>query len=299
METPNSSKSHNQKPAMPAVKEETKSSLPAELPSPSKTMTLTESRCYGFSAGAGVSATLVAYGVAADLCATGSIYGLPVGIQKNIEIFAADHVSASDLRFQVSRLVDSEAIISVLAPKTPNPPDYRSQEGRALVGPPQAGSCRIVVVPAANKKARWSEVNLYAFKRAVVGKSARTIVIFQGLSIEEEAYLTSCFNGVFGLCGCEPDEGYASAYMAAPLPGSLLAVTGLSSVIENIRMDADGSIERDCQPCVSPDKLTREIYRLRKDEKSLEEIGLELGFNKSTISRRLSALPFHLRRNCM
>ena len=81
-----------------------------------------------------------------------------------------------------------------------------------------------------------------------------------------------------------------------PGPLLFLAVTGHQPVIENIRMDADGRIERHCQPCVSPDKLTREIYRLRKEEdKSLEEIGEVLGFNKSTISRRLSALPFHLR----
>jgi hypothetical protein len=288
--------SHSSKPEVSVEKEEKQRSPQADIASSSRATNLTESRCYGFSAGAGVSATLVAYGAAVDLCATGSVLGLIVGKQKTIEIFAADHVSASDLKLQVSRLADSEPIISVVAPKTPNPPDYRSQEGRALMSPSQAGGCRIVIVPASNKKARWSEADLNAFKRAVVGKSSRTIVIFQGLNNEEESYLTSYFNGVLGLCGCEPDEGYASAHMASALPGSFLAVTGHQPVIENIRMDADGRIERQCQPCVSPDKLTREIYRLRKEEdKSLEEIGEVLGFNKSTISRRLSALPFHLR----
>jgi DNA-directed RNA polymerase specialized sigma24 family protein len=56
-------------------------------------------------------------------------------------------------------------------------------------------------------------------------------------------------------------------------------------VIENIRVDAEGRIERHCLPCVSPDRRDREIYRLRKEEnKSLEEIGEALGCNKSTIS---------------
>ena len=296
MSTSNPSEIVAQKYTLPIVKKDAQSSGSAESSVPSKSSPLAESRCYGVSVGVGVSATLVAYGIAADLCAAGSIFGLPVGKQKNVEIFAADHVSASNLKFQVSRFVDGEANISVLVPKTPNPPDYRSQEGRALMGQPKEGGCRVVIVPAANKKARWSEANLSAFKRTVGGKGALAIFIFQGFSKEEEAYLSSCFNCVLTVCHCEPDKGYPSAFMVAPIPGSFLAATGHSAVIENIRVDAEGRIDRHCLPCVSPDRLDREIYRLRKEEnKSLEEIGEALGYNKSTISRRLSALPFHLR----
>jgi hypothetical protein len=218
MSTSNPSEINAQKPAVPAVKKDAQSSDSAKSSVPSKSLPLAESRCYGVSVGVGVSATLVAYGIAADLCAGGTIFGLPVGKQKNVEIFAADHVSASDLKFQVSRFVDGEVNISVIAPKTQTPPDYRSQEGRALIGPPKAEGCHVVVVPAANKKARWSEANLFAFKRAVVGKGALVIFIFQGFSKEEEAYLSSCFNGVFTVCPCEPDQGYPSAFMALPSP---------------------------------------------------------------------------------
>ena len=296
MSTSSSSEINAQKVAVPAVKKDAQSSESAKSSVPSKSLPLAESRCYGVSVGVGASATLVAYGVAADLCAECTIFGLSVGKQKNVEIFAADHVSASDLKSQVSRLIDSEANISVSTPKTRNPPDYRSQEGCALMGPLKAGGCRVVVVPAANKKARWSEANLFAFKRAVVGKGALVIFIFQGFSKEEEAYLSSCFNCVFTVCPCEPDQGYPSAFTAAPISGSFFAATGHSAVIENIRVDAEGRIERHCLPCVSPDRRDREIYRLRKEEnKSLEEIGEALGCNKSTIYRRLSALPSHLR----
>ena len=295
MSTSSPSEINAQKVAVPAVKKDAQSSDSANSSVPSKSFPLAASRCYGVSVGVGASATLVAYGVAADLCAEGTIFGLSVGKQKNVEIFAADHVSASDLKFQVSRFVDGEANISVIVPKTPTPPDYRSQEGRALMGPPKAEGCHVVVVPAANKKVRWSEANLSAFKRAVGGKGALVIFIFQGFSKEEEAYLSSCFNGVFTLCHCEPDDGYPSAFMAAPILGSVLATTGQGTVIENIRLDAEGCIERHCLPCVSPDRLDREIYRLREEKKSLEEIGEALGYNKSTISRRLGALPFHLR----
>ena len=295
MSTSNPSEINAQKPAVPVVKKDAQSSDSAKSSVPSKSLPLAESRCYGVSVGVGASATLVAYGIAADLCAGGTIFGLPVGKQKNVEIFAADHVSASDLKFQVSRLIDSEVNISVLVPKTLNPPDYRSQEGRALMGPPKTEGCHVVVVPAANKKSRWSEANLSAFKRAVAGKGALVIFIFQGFSKEEETYLSSCFNCVFTVCLCEPDFGYSSAFLADPILGSLLATIGQGAVIENIRLDAEGRIERHSQPCISPDRLTREIYRLRKEGKSLQEIGEALNHNKSTISRRLSALPFHLR----
>ena len=295
MSTSNPSEINAQKPAVPAVKKDAQSSDSAKSSVPSKSLPLAESRCYGVSVGVDVSATLVTYGIAADLCAAGSIFGLPVGKQKNVEIFAADHVSASDLKFQVSRFVDGEANISVAVPKTPTPPDYRSQEGRALMGPPKAEGCHVVVVPAANKKARWSEANLSAFKRAVAGKGALVIFIFQGFSKEEETYLSSCFNCVFTVCPCEPDQGYPSAFTAAPISGSFFAATGHSAVIENILVDAEGRVERHCLPCVSPDRLDREIYRLREEKKSLEEIGEALGYNKSTIYRRLNKLPFHLR----
>ena len=86
--------------------------------------------------------------------------------------------------------------------------------------------------------------------------------------------------------------------LAPGLVGSLLAATGHKPQIENIRM-AGGHIERQCQPCVSSDKLTREMYRMREEGCSMAEISDKLGFDKSTISRRLSALPYHLRRHCM
>ena len=172
MSTSNPSEINAQKPAVPTVKKDAQSSGSAESSVPSKSLPLVESRCYGVSVGVGVSSALVAYGIAADLYVAGSIFGLPVEQQKNVEIFAADHVSASNLKFQVSRFVDGEANISVIVPKTPTPPDYRSQEGRALMGPPKAEGCHVVVVPAASKKARWSEGFLLGFCRSRDGVCA-------------------------------------------------------------------------------------------------------------------------------
>ena len=156
-----------------------------------------------------------------------------------------------------------------------------------------------MVVPAIGKKDRWSDTDLYALKRAATPKGVLSISVFQGLSKDEEFLLTACHNGVFTVELCEPDETFPSAYMAAPLAGSLLAATGHKPLIENVRLDAEGRIQRQCQSCVSPDKLTREIHHLREEGHSLEEIGKALGFDKSTISRRLKSLPYHLRSHCL
>ncbi len=255
----------------------------------------TLARCYAVALDVDISATLVTYGIASDLYTEGLFNGIFVSKQSSIQIRAADQVSSNELMHYLAQIEQAKCSISVLEPLTPTPPNYRSPEGRALLGPPQVQECRIVVVPAANKKNRWSETEIQALKRAASAKCALCILVFQGFSNDEKSLLNACFNGVFTTELCEPDEPFASACMTKPIKGSVLAATGHLPMIENLRMHADGRIERQCKPCVSPDKLTREIYRLRKQEKSLEEIGQELGFNKSTISRRLSALPFDLR----
>ena len=257
-----------------------------------------EPRSYAVSLGANASAVLVAYGIAVDLHTKGVLYGLSVGKQKVIQLRAADHPSSSELKHHVLQFAKGESGISVLSPLTRTPPDYRSPEGRALLVPPKAPACQIVVVPAIGKKDRWSDTDLYALKRAATPKGVLSISVFQGLSKDEEFLLTACHNGVFTVELCEPDETFASAYMAAPVAGGLLAATGHKPLIENVRLDSDGRIQRQCQSCVSPDKLTREIHRLREEGRSLEEIGKALGFDKSTISRRLNSLPYHLRANC-
>ena len=287
------------KPTAPPQKKETPASAPMPSTGATSTQALAEPRSYAVSLGANVSAVLVAYGIASDLHTDGSLYGLSVGKQSAIQIRAADHTSSHDLKLHVLQFAQGDASVSVLSPPTHTPPDYRSPEGRALLAPSKAPACQIVVVPAASKKARWSDSDLYALKRATTPKGVLGITVFQGLSKDEEILLTACFNGTFTVALCEPDEAFASAYMVAPMTGSLLAATGHKPLIENIRLDAEGRIERQSLPGVSVDKLTREIHRLREEGRSLEEIGKALGFDKSTISRRLNALPYHLRSHCM
>ncbi len=53
----------------------------------------------------------------------------------------------------------------------------------------------------------------------------------------------------------------------------------------------------------SSSELKHHVLQFAKGEsgvsvRSLEEIGKALGFDKSTISRRLNSLPYHLRANC-
>ena len=299
MSTSNHPENSTHKPATPPQKkEELAASTPTASTEAASASGMTEPRSYAISLSANASAVLVAYGIAVDLHTKGLLYGLAVGKQKTIQLRTADHPSSSELKHHVLQFAKGESSVSVLSPSTRTPPDYRSPEGRALLVPPKSPACQIVVVPAVGKKARWSDTELHAFKRAVTPKGVLSISVFQGLSKDEEFQLTACHNGVLTVELCEPDETFASAYLVAPVAGSFLAATGHKPLIENVRLDSDGRIQRQCQSCVSPDKLTREVHRLREEGRSLEEIGKALGFDKSTISRRLNALPYHLRANC-
>lgn len=278
-----------------------KKDTPASSPTPptgaNNTVTA-PSRCYALSLPPGVSCTLAIFGLAQDLHIHGTLYGLSVGTQGVIRIRAADHASARDLKRHVQQFSDKEDGVIVMGPKTSTPPDYRSPEGRALIGKVKPLESMVVAVPPANKKTRWSDTDLNAFKEAIESEGVLSIAVFQSLSKDEELLLPTYFDAAFTVVSCEPDEGFASAHMTTPMAGSLLAATGHKALIENIKLDAEGRIQRQCLACVSADKLTREIYRLRQESRSLEEIGKTLGFDKSTISRRLNALPYHLRANC-
>ena len=286
------------KPATPPQKKEAQADPLTPSAGATSTPAQAGSRCCAICFAPGVSITLAMFGIAKDLHTSGMLYGLAVGQQSAIRIRAADHASARELTRQVQHFTASKNSVIVLGPKTSTPPDYRSPEGRALISAVKSPECLIVAVPSASKKTRWSDLDLTAFKHAIETDGVLSIATFQGLNKDEELLMLTCFDAVFTVSQCEPDEDFASAYMAAPMVGSLLAATGHKPQIENIRM-ADGHIERQCQPCVSSDKLTREMYRMREEGRSMAEISDKLGFDKSTISRRLSALPYHLRRHCM
>lgn len=295
MNTSNPSQIVAQKHAVPIAKKEAQSSHQSTSVEGGRAQAIADAQSYAVSLEANVSSTLVALGIASDLYTKGQFCGLTVGAQKAIQIRAADHGTVHELNSHVVNVAKDKSHISVIAPPTQTPPNYQCADGRAHIRSTKASECQILMVPAANKKAVWSEADLGSLKRAAAVKNGLSIVVFKGLSKDEEAMLSTFFKEVFTVSPCEPDEGYASAYMVASMRGSLRAAMGHKPIIENIRLDTDGRIERHCLPCISPDRLDREIHRLRKQEKSLEEIGQELGFNKSTISRRLSALPFDLR----
>lgn len=296
MNTPNPSEINPQQPAVPVLKKEAQSGTSSTSAERGRAHAVVDAQSYAVSLAANVSSTLVAFGIASDLYNKGQFFGLKVGAQKAMQIRAADHASSNELNTHLVHAIKDISHVSVIAPLTQIPHNYQSTDGRAHIRSPKALECQILMVPVANRKAVWSEADLGSLKRAATVKNGLSIIMFQGLNNDEEALLSAFFKEVFIVSQCEPDEGYASAYMVAPMRGSLRAAMGYQTIMENIRPYSEGRIERDCQPCVSPDRLTREIYRLRKEEKkSLEEIGKALGYNKSTISRRLSALPFHLR----
>ena len=99
-------------------------------------------------------------------------------------------------------------------------------------------------------------------------------------------------NATLKIEACEPDHGYTSAFTVAAAPGTLLAAVGQRPIIDNIRLSAEGRIERNLYECVSPSAMTREVAKVVEQGMSYTEIAEQYGVNKSTIMRRMDALPF-------
>lgn len=85
----------------------------------------------------------------------------------------------------------------------------------------------------------------------------------------------------------------------APACGTLLAAVGKRPMIDNIRLNGEGHIERHSYECVSPIAMTREIAKLVEQGKSYTEIAEKYEVNKTTIMWRIDALPFKPRRRVL
>jgi hypothetical protein len=120
-------------------------------------------------------------------------------------------------------------------------------------------------------------------------------MLMVGLPVQTTSMLSYIFDDVLLASGCEPDDGFSSAYMLRPAPGSVSEAIAWKPTIVNSRFTPD-RVERVLTAGTAKDLATREIIRLAEAGKSLSSIGTKLGLNKSTIKRRLDALPFSPKR---
>ena len=220
-------------------------------------------------------------------------YGNPVGMTQSLVVICSEYSTADWLNRRFSVAIAAKAI-EVVAPLTYGPINIFQLEGRTLLAngikPPR--EVLLLVLPAFDRKNSLLRKELAPLLRAAHERSHTVIVVFQGLSQDDAGFLTQFFNAVINIEVCEPDHGYMSAFTVAPAPGTFLAAVGKRPIINNIRLSADGQIERSHYECVSPSAMTREVAKLVEQGMSYTAIAEQYGVNKTTIMRRMDALPF-------
>ena len=228
----------------------------------------------------------------------GGYYGYPVGVTQSLVYLSSERSSCDWMRIRFSSAMSANALY-VPVPLTAGPINYFQAEGRALLAERIKLPCEalILILTASDRKGSLAHKEIVPLLEKAYLRCNTVNVIFQGLSAEDSACLTDYFETVLNIEECEPDFGYTSAFTVAPAPGTLLAAIGKRPVIDNIRIDANGQIERNHYDCVSPSAMNREIAKLIEQGKSYTEIAELFDVNKSTIMRRVDSLPLQPRRH--
>ena len=243
--------------------------------------------------GSQVNATIALSMLVEALTAGGGFYGYPVEVTPKLSVVCGDCASVAFWSKEFSNAINSEAL-NLVAPLTAGPTNFFDVEGRALLSAGIKPNCDvlILILPAVIRKGSLLREELVPLLHAAHMRCSTVIVVFQGLPTDETAFLTNYFDLVLNIEACEADHGYTSAFTVAPAPGTFLAAIGKRPVIDNIRIGAGGQIERRRYECVSPSAMTREVVKLVEQGRSYTEIAEQYGVNKTTIMRRMDALPF-------
>lgn len=223
----------------------------------------------------------------------GVYYSYPIRTTQQLIVLSSDRSTIEGLRSQFPAAVESSTL-EVPVPLTTGPTNFFQMEGRALLleGIKKPRDVLIHILPSINRKGSLERKELVPLLDAAHQRCHTVIVVFQGLSPEDTACLNEYFGTVLNIEVCEPDLGYGSAFTVAPAPGTLLAAIGKRPVIDNIRVNGAGQIERSHYECVSPNAMNREIAKLIEQGKTYTEIAALYEVNKTTIMRRVDSMPF-------
>lgn len=242
---------------------------------------------------------IIARSIVSALFEQKDFYGYRAPAPRTVGFLNLDSATASLLRAQFPSALEANRVkILSEASATQAPSDFASPDGRALLLASMRDEVDVAVVchRAAPAKALHSSLDLPRLHEAVFRK-ARAVVHLVQLAKNQpfESWLQCCSSALI-VCPCSPDVGYSYAHMVRPADGTLLAAIGVEPVIENVRPRLDRTVESFVGPCVSADAVSREIARQAEEGRSLAQIGDSLGFDKSTIKRRLDRLGFKIKR---
>jgi hypothetical protein len=189
--------------------------------------------------------------------------------------------------------------LTLVRPALTGGADWFLPEGRALLEKSAGKNCELLaaVVSARPRNMSLPFDQLPAVIASMRQKSGAAILAFHGLAAAEVKQLPNYFGMLLNVQACEPDRGFASAYMVAPATGTFLAGVNVSPRVDNIRLTTGGQIERESYPSHSHDPETREMVKLREEGKKLAQIALEFGVDTTTVLRRLQKLPYGHRRD--
>ncbi len=219
-------------------------------------------------------------------------YGVPANKAAKVVVLSSQELM--HVMLQDAFGSELQKSLKLVSPALMGGVDWFLPEGRALLEKSAGTNCGllVVVLSARARKMQLPFDQLPALITSVRQKSPAAILVFQGLLADEVKQLPNFFGLLLNVQACEPDEGFASAYMASPAAGTFLAGVNVSPRVENIRMTASGQIERASYPSYARDAETREMVKLREQGRTLEFIGKEFGVDRATVLRRLQKLPY-------
>ena len=244
--------------------------------------------------GANSNAAILLYNLIPAVMQSESFYGYPGVSVETVSVICCDKTTSSLLRGHFPEAVDSGAL-DIIDSLTVGPLNYFQAEGRGLVGCviKEKRGVLILVLSVPEGKSKLPVKELPALIAQARTRGHAVVMVFQGLAKDDARRLLDYFNTVFSAEPCEPDFGYTFAWIVAPAAGSLLAAIGKRPMIDNIRANADGLIERISYECASSDAMTREIVKQLDLGKNYTQIAKMLGVNKTTVMRRFDGLPFN------
>lgn len=173
------------------------------------------------------------------------------------------------------------------------PPNLYSPEGCALLkeAVPQLRGVTTVALGSLPKDACLATLRLRAIAAALSSCGYARVFFIPGEGKDIGASLANVFANVLVVKAQEPDPGYSFAHSIGWTAESVLGCTARKPQLEQLKLLPTGGVQRVVEDMVAKDYLSRQIFKLRGKGLTLEQIGKKLEIDKSTVSRRLEALP--------
>ncbi len=244
--------------------------------------------------------TMLADSVVTGMLGQAPLLGDKIPEARRTTVYGADPGMQALLKRTHMAAVESELLGFANPPPDALNSDCLSGDARAVFcATVLVADALVVCVPPCAPKATLLLETIALFAAAAKARARTVVMLFSGLPEQVTSQLSYVFDDVLVANGCEPDHGHSSAYILKPAPGSVSEAIGWKPVVVNSTLMPDFSVARVFGRGAASDFATREIIRLADSGKSYSAIGKALGLHKSTVKRRLDAMPFNPKRKLL